>query len=282
MTCPSSILQAAAVLGLGLATGLPAQTFTDSSGSSSVTYFTESRSDSDGGTATSATYALTATIGQADPSNASSATYLLAGGFPGTLDATSTEPWLTAAQPQFVMPRSTDLVWLSGARLDLGTPTVDLSGRAATLVAQSGSDVAVRLPSLPAPGFHEIALHNAAGTTSLERGIGVLPMLFTEGAAASDTSFDLVFKGTKGDMIIWAVSRGPGQLFGFSPYLHGLTIDLTVFRVLDSLLITKDSGELRFSVPPVPFQFPAYFQALFLTSNPGYAPGSFSNVLSFQ
>ena len=37
----------------------------------------------------------------------------------------------------------------------------------------------------------------------------------------------------------------------------------------------------RFPVPPVPFVFKIYSQGLFVSTNPGYSPGSFSNMVSF-
>jgi len=263
-------------LGAGASKG---QKHTDGSGSGSVTYFSESKTMADGGMSNSSTYALTATIGQRASGDSGSATYALTGGFAGTLDATSSEPWLTDANPAYVMPRSNDLVWLSGARLNLSQPSVVVSGRPATVVASSATDVAIRLPTLPDPGWHSIALSNFAGTTTIERGVGVLPLLYTEGAPASEVAYDIVFRGTKGDVVIWAMGVNPGMKFPIAPYLYGLTIDASFVRVLPAMFISANNGEVRFSVPAVTTTMAFYLQGLFVTNNPGYAPGSFSNLL---
>ena len=265
----------------GLGSNLAAQIHTDNSGSSSVSYFSESKSDADGGQAQSTTYRVTAAIGQIDPGVRTSATYRLDGGFAGTLGVTATGPWLTSAAPHFVTPRTTNLVWLSGTRLNVGVTTVTVSTKPATVVAKSATDMAIRMPALPTPGWHEIKLTNSSGTTSLERGIGVLPMMFTEGAAASNSPFDLVFKGSKGDSVVWALGFGPGPVIPLGNYLHGLTINTSFVRILPTLAITANSGEFRLPVPPVPFVFTIYSQGLFLSANPGYSPGSFSNMVSF-
>lgn len=256
-----------------------AQKHADGSGSSSLTYFSEVHAVADGGYARSATYAVTATIGQMVGGAASSATYAVHGGFVPALDAVSIEPWLTYATPSYVMPRSKDLVWLSGARLDLGAPTVTVAGRPAAVVASSATDVAIRMPALSEPGWHSIELHNASGTTSLERGIGVLPLLYTEGAPASEVEYDIVFRGSRGDVVLWALGVSPGIRLSIAPYLHGLTISSSYIKLLPSMMVSANNGEVRFGVPTMPTTMAIYVQGLFVTSNPGYAPGSFSNLL---
>lgn len=272
---------ASIVVGLLAVTAPPAQNITAGAGSGGVRFFSESRSGADGGRANSTTFALTATLGRVAVGEASSANYAFVGGFPGTVEATTPAPWLAAATPRFITPRSQDLVWLSGARLYPDAPIVSVAGRAATVVAQSPADVAVRMPVLSEPGWHEIRLRNLGGETVIERGIGVLPLVYTEGAPASNTAFDLVFKGTKGDMVVWVLGQRSAPKFTFGAYLHGLTVDVSVGRVLDTLSIRSNTGELRLSVPPTPYPSPLFVQGLFLSNNPGYSPGSFSNLLEF-
>lgn len=274
----------AVAAGLTASFALPAQTVTDSSGSSSPNYFSESKASADGGAAQSVTYALTATVGQGEPADASSATYSLVGGFIGTLDAVSTEPWLTAARPILNKPRNPKLVWLSGSRLDLANvPTVMISGTPATIVAKSQTDVAIQLPSFLDPGWHEITYTNGGGTTSLERGLGILPMIYTDRAPAAEKAFDIVFKGTPNDFVFWAVAFQPGPKFPIGQYLHGITLSATFFRVLTPFTIPANTDEVRFSVPPTVFGIDVYVQGLFLNMNPnsGYDPGSFTNMLKF-
>ncbi len=267
------------VLALG---SLSAQTVTGNSGSASVHYFSESRTSADGGSSGSTTYALTSTIGDDEVSRSNSPTYFLSGGFVSTIDVKTGGPWITSATPHFVTPRNSNLIWLTGTRLVIGgAPTVTVSGKAATVVAKSNTDVAVRIPPLLVPGWYGVELSNSGGKSSLERGFGVLPIIYTEGAAAPSTPFDLVFKGTKGDQVIWALGFSPSAPVKIGNYLHGFTMASGFFRVLPTILITANSGEFRLSIPPVPFNVPIYVQGLFVTSNPSYSPGSFSNRLNF-
>lgn len=268
-------------IGLVAVTALPAQTITTGAGSSGVQYFSESRSAAAFGNAKSTTYTLSATFGQIGTGEARSSTYTLTGGFPGTLQATSAAPWLTAALPTFITPRSQDLVWLSGTRLFPGIPTVSVSGQPATVIAHSATDVAVRMPNLAEPGWHEITLRNSAGETSLERGIGVLPLLYTDRAGAPNIPFDIVFKGTRGDSVLWVLGLTRGPLVKIGSFLHGLAIDPAAAVVLNTLMISANTGELKLEIPASPFPTPLYIQGLFLSNNPGYAPGSFSNLLEF-
>ena len=53
----------------------------------------------------------------------------------------------------------------------------------------------------------------------------------------------------------------------------GLILVMPGFRILDA------SGEFRFSIPASAYSGSIYAQGVFSTSNPGYAPASFSNVL---
>lgn len=265
----------------GLASGVAAQTVSDNSGSSSVTYFSEAKSDADGGTSGSNTYQVTAAIGQIDPSVRTSATYRLDGGFTASLGVTTNGPWVTSAGPQYVTPRTSNIVWITGSRLNFGPAAVTVSGVPATVIATSATDIAVRMPPLPSPGWHEIKLTNNGGTTSLERGIGVLPMMYTTSAAVPNKAFDLIFKGTQGDSVVWALGFNPGPVVPLLNFLHGLTISTSFVRILPTLRITDSSGELRMKFPAVPFLVTVYTQGLFLSSNPGYSPGSFSNMVKF-
>jgi hypothetical protein len=82
-------------------------------------------------------------------------------------------------------------------------------------------------------------------------------------------------------MIVWALGFAPGPKFKLDNFLYGLTINPSPIRLLPGFAITDSSGEFRLAIPPVPFCVTLYTQALFLSKNPGYSPGSFSNRVSF-
>lgn len=262
---------------------LDAQVDRGSSGAAGGLYFSESSAHVDGGSAQSTTYKMAATIGAPIlAGRANSTNFGVEGSFLGTLSASGSHPWVTSCLPNFVTPLSQLTVWLSGTRLDIGgTPIVTVGGKTATILSRSPTALAVRLPSLSVPGFQPIVVQNTSGSSTLPRGVGVLPMIFTEGAPASNKGFDLIFKGTQTDTIIWALGVNEGPPIPISNFLHGLTINASFVRILPTMQITSPTGELRLPIPAVPFNFKIYVQGLFVSTNPGYAPGSFSNLISF-
>lgn len=71
-------------------------------------------------------------------------------------------------------------------------------------------------------------------------------------------------------------NAGPIRLGAFH---HGLEINPVFLLVMPGVQILSTNGELRLPVPATPLPTTIYAQALFASNNPGYAPGSFSNLL---
>ena len=138
-----------------------------------------------------------------------------------------------------------------------GAPQVTVSGRAAPVVAQSGTDVAIRPPLLSDPGWHRIELTTTVGTTTLERGIGVMPILFTEGAAAENEPFDLVFEGTRNDMVVFSLGFSEIALIVGAVSLRADHQSAAADPYLQMFQITDPSGEFRKPIPPVLVPVPA-------------------------
>ena len=63
------------------------------------------------------------------------------------------------------------------------------------------------------------------------------------------------------------------------PLRHALVIDPTVLLTVGPFPVTDPAGTLLLQVPAVPWARPVLVQAVALSSNPGYAPGSFTNVV---
>ena len=249
----------------------------------SKTWFAPVTQHAPGGGCQSTTYYLNAAVGAgavAQPSG--SATYRLAGGFTANLGVVSSgKPWLAGVTPRFATMRGKAALTLSGTEFDLGsTPTIKIGGQVAVVGTRVKHAITTLLPIQPAPGWQPVEVISSAGTTILPRGIGVLPMVMSDPAPASDVAFDLVFKGTKGDFVYWAVGAAQVAPIPIPGILYGLGLHPSAFVVVAGFSIADNSGEARLPIPPRSYGTGTiYIQGLFSTTNPGYAPASFSNVL---
>lgn len=251
--------------------------------SASKTWFSPAGEQAPGGSCQSTTYHLTAALGAGAVARpAGSSTYRLAGGFVANLGvATSGKPWLVGVTPLFATLRGQAALTLSGTELDLGSlPTIKIGGQTAVVGTRTKHAITTTLPIQPAPGWQPVEVSNSSGTTILPQGIGVLPMVMADPAAASDVAFDLVFKGTKGDLVYWAIGAAQVAPIPVSGIFYGLGLHPSTYVVVAGFNITDNSGEARLPMPPTPYTTGTIFiQALFSGTNPGYAPASFSNVL---
>ena len=130
--------------------------------------------------------------------------------------------------------------------------------------------------------FRAVSVTHRGATSELPNAIGILPMLYTSRAPAPKVGFDLVMKGTQGDLMILVVAGASTPPVVLPGFLHGLEVNTAVLLPLIVGAILAPSGELRLPIPAFDYTGPAYVQALFVGNNPGYAPGSFSNVLTFR
>ena len=125
-----------------------------------------------------------------------------------------------------------------------------------------------------------MTLSTSSGTTTLPRGVGVLPMVYVEPPPARRRGFDLVFHGSRGDQVLWAVGIAPAAApLPISGMHYGLAIDPAVLLVLPGATILDPSGQWRLPFPATDTPVSVYLQALFVSSDPAYAPGAFSNLL---
>ena len=148
------------------------------------------------------------------------------------------------------------------------------------MLSRTAESITTGLPMQFEPGWLSVEISNSHGTTVLPRGVGVLPLIETDPAPASGKEFDLVFRGTKGDQVIWALGLSQSRPLIVTGLNFGFALGPPPYIILSGFQITRDDGVLRFSSRAQ--KFPAgllYIQAVFLSANPGYAPGSFSNVL---
>ena len=65
-----------------------------------------------------------------------------------------------------------------------------------------------------------------------------------------------------------------------APYHHGLLLDLGTVFVLTAQFVTSPDGAVELPLPAIAPTSPLLFQCLSLTLDPGWFPGSFTNVIA--
>ncbi len=214
--------------------------------------------------------------------HSSSGQHTLAGGFTATLDVqTSGSPWLTAATPRFVTLLNQANVMLHGTELDLGTqPSVKIGSLAAQVTTRVRERIGARLPIMTTTGWQPVEVKTSAGTTVLPRGIGVLPMIYTDPAPASGVFFDVVFHGSPGDLVLWVLGVAPTAAITV-PGIHStFGINPAFLLSMPSVGIVQPDGRAAFTFPAPQYATGSlYAQAIFSTTNPNYGPFAFSNAI---
>lgn len=264
---------------LALATTVTAQDASQSA--SGARHFLASFEFGAGGRCVTSTHVLVASLGAGvTAQRASTSRHVLTGGFNATLDISTTgKPWLSAVTPPFTAMRSGATVTIHGTDLLTGT-AVEVGGQPATILGRAPDKITLQLPNQSAPGFRPVTVTTTGGATTLPQGLGVLPLIQEKPAAASDVPFALVFRGTKGDQVIWAIGVQPIFPLKINSFLHGLAINPSLILVVPGFHIPTADGVVELSFPAQTYATGSiYAQALFISSNPAYAPGAFSNVV---
>jgi hypothetical protein len=237
-----------------------------------------------GGTTQSATHRLTGSFSTGVPAaRALSAGFVLLGGFPAAVDAPPTgRPWLTGVLPQFATLRGGAALALHGTELNLGAPpALTIGGRPAVLLARSNDRLTTTLPEQPEPGWRAVEASSSLGTTTLPRGIGVLPMLDFPDAPAPGAGSLLELRARQGDTVAFLAALGRFPTLPLPPFHHGLQLDLGTLFVLPPFPVTDPQGRLTLATPANHGPARIFVQAVVLSTDPGYVPGSFTNVVEF-
>ena len=270
----------------GLVTALPGQSL------SSKNWFVSGSETSSGGNAASSTWRMNASLGSGATAGAArSKNFGLTGGFTATLDAKTTgRPWLSATRPLFTLLDGGSKHSVHGTELDLGpSSTVKVNGVTATVTSRARDVVEFVAPAQKAPGWHTVTLGNSGGTASLSRAIGVLPLIeqatpyFEPGKAGNDYAKIggvLRYRGQHRDSLVWLFSVNKMANFPVIPFRHGLEVSL--FGIAFSIAVggvNSPDGLSELPLPLVRLPGRIYVQAASISSKPGYAPGSFTNML---
>jgi hypothetical protein len=249
----------------------------------SQTYFLSAVEFGSGGEADSSTYRIQPSQGSglvAEPYSQSE-NYVLTGGFPAALTAPVLgRTWLTSVEPFFVPQFGSPQLTLHGTEMYMGAPpNVWIGGIAAAVGTRTVDRVLVTLPDQPVPGFQQVWLDNDLGPTVLNEGVGVLPMFELREPMNTTDPNRVRYHGTSGDLVILAlgVNLTPVPII-LAGYGYSLQLDPANI-ILTNLYLPNQDGQFDIPLPPFP---PGYFrvQALVISSNPGYTPGSWTNALA--
>ena len=267
----------------GVAQGSNTGSSTGASGSQS--YFLSAVEFGSGGEADTAFYKIRSSVGSGvvvEP-DASSTSYRIRGGFFGAFTAPMLgTPWITGASPMFVKPGGNPTLTLTGTELWLGSsPIVSIGGASAGVLSRTASQLQVTVPAQPVPGYQPVTFTNSAGTTKLDSGIGVMPMVETREPLNGWDPNSLRFHVSQGDFVILglATSLFPAGI-QISDWNYRLLLDPNEIVLTDSYFVGDAEGKLNLNIPAFFASGQVHLQALVLTNDPTYAPASFTNVLS--
>ncbi|MFN3242375.1 MAG: hypothetical protein ACE37K_12775 [Planctomycetota bacterium] len=251
--------------------------------SSSQTYYMVSTEFGSAEAATSLLYQLQGSQGSGvvNEPHAVSQTYQMRGAFYGASTAPVLgQPRLTAARPFFVRRINNGQLSLTGTELWLGpTPTITVGGQNATVITRTVDEIVVSLPDQPEPGFQPVTFSNPVGTTTLEEGVGVLPMLQRrEPLNGVDPNY-LRIDTLPNNVVLLALATdlGPGIQtlnFGFQLLLDPSSVFFT-----NAYFVADPDGRTIIPLPPFPPGM-LHAQVLDVTADPDDFPGSWTNVVS--
>ena len=213
--------------------------------------------------------------------DAASPTYRIRGGFYGASTAPVLgQPWLTGAQPFFLKRTGNGTLTLRGTELWLGpTPTVTIGGQPALVIARTVDQMQVSVPIQPVPGFQPVTFSNIAGASTMNEGVGVLPMIEKrEPLNGADPNYIRIHT-LPFDFVLLALGGAPGVGIQILDFYHQLLLDPGQVFFTNVFFIADPDGHLTIPIPPFPTGL-VWVQGLAITADPSYTPGSWTNVVA--
>jgi hypothetical protein len=211
-----------------------------------------------------------------------SASFRLVAGFPSTLEPPITGLVVSGVRPLFAAMRSQADATIHGRGLDLGAtpPQVTVGGQPAAVRSRAPATLTVALPDQPVPGWQPVVVTGQLGSAALPTGIGILPMLELERPAVQRVPTGLRYRGTPNDQFVIAIgstlATTPWSVPGFG---YELRIAPPGLLTTEVFTVSDPSGVLSTGFPALPSVPPILLQGFTLSANPGYAPGSFTNLV---
>lgn len=213
--------------------------------------------------------------------DAASATYRMRGGFYGALTAPMLgQPWLTGALPFWITMTQNGTLLAHGTELQLGTPpAITIGGQPATVLARTFDRIHVTVPDQPVPGFQPVAFTNSAGTTILAEGVGVLPMIEKrEPLNGVDPNYVRIHT-LPNDVVLLVLGEAPGPGIQVLDFRYELLLNPATVVFTDAFFVGDPEGKTTIPLPPFPTGL-LFLQALAITADPSYYPGSWTNPVA--
>ncbi len=238
-----------------------------------------------GGPAAALAFKTIASVALDAPACAATSTnFVIQGGFSAHTQSTlGGRPWYIATCPMFTPLRGGTTIEIFGDELHLGSTTsVSIGGNNAPVSSRQPDKVVVTTPANTEPGYKPATLTNGSGTSSQSKAVGYLPMLDLDKPPCPTEPFEIIYRGTQGDLTIWIFSldRLPVP-FPLPPYFYGNLLHPATLTVLFAAGVPTPDGTLRLPVPVLGSSAPKiWLQTLTLATTPGYTPGSFTNLIS--
>jgi hypothetical protein len=151
---------------------------------------------------------------------------------------------------------------------------------AALAGARTDATLQTVLPRQPRPGYQPVTVQNANGSSTLPKGLGVLPLIDLPLAHQANVPIVLRYQGAPGDLFVLTLALGTLAVpLPLPPFHHGLQLDLFTLAVLSPIAVSDPSGVLNLKLPAIAPAQPIWFQGLSITRDPGWFPGSFTNAV---
>lgn len=191
-------------------------------------------------------------------------------------------PWVTGVTPRFVKPSGAPTIQLRGSQLAAGSnPVVEIGDAVATVISRAGDQVSATVPTLAVPGYKSVTLTTSTGSSRLDSGIGVLPMIDTPEPLNGWDPNALRFHVSQGDFLIFGLGMTLSTVgLQFEDWKYRLMLDPNDIVLTNAYFVSDPEGKLTLAIPPFFASGVVHCQALVITNDPSYAPASFTNVLS--
>jgi len=247
----------------------------------SVNFFIPAVEQTPGGEATSGVFSVACSFGAGlTPTGAASPLFSLLGGFPTMIDTPTTgRPWITGSLPQFPLLRGGTAQTIFGTQLDLGpSTTVAVDSVPAPVNSRGPGTLDITMPHVIEGGPLPVEVVNSGGRALQPEVIKVLPLIETDGPFRNFEVNRIRYRGVQGDVIVWALADAPIAPIQLFPY-EGL-FRLNLLTLIASLpqIVTSPDGILYLDLPAVELNIPIFFQGFVFSNDPGYGPGSFTNL----
>ena len=218
------------------------------------------------------------------PGRATSANFVLEGSWLAALNGkTLGHPWVTGVSPLFGLLGVQTQHRVHGTELHLGaTTSCSVGGIPATVNSRARDQLVVTLGKPTVPGWQSVVVSNGGGTSTLPKGIGILPMLDIESPIdnAGSRPSEIVYQGRQGDIVVWMLAAGKSPVVLPIPgYGYGFGLNFLTMIVLTTTPIGAPNGRAALPLPAVAFKRPLNMQGFVFAPLSPYKPGAFTNVV---